>query len=248
MNEEVMHSPKRQDLLKLLPEIPKIYAPAPNLIFSVAGLHTQSMDSSQGSSGEMVKYKLKKPKALAMRTRKTPKVTLVLDLDETLVHSEYIQPAYYDYVFQVSLNESLHNIYVSYRPGLKQFLDRITKEFEVVIFTASMKKYAKEVIKSFDPHQKIKYLLYRDYCTEVNGEYVKDLRVLGRDLKNVLIVDNNKGCFMFQQRNGIEISTWINDQNDKELDYIYNLVMSIKDYDDIREGLYYRLNSHYTYI
>lgn len=243
MDEASVPSPSKQDLLKFLHEFPEINTPAPNLIFSAPYLHTQTPNSTQQSSEFVRKFKIRKPKALPMRTRKTAKVTLVLDLDETLVHSEYIQPNYYDYVFKVRLNNNFQNIYVSYRPGLKLFIERVCKEFEVVIFTASIKKYAKEVIKSFDPHQKIKNLLYRDYCTEVHGEYVKDLRVLGRDLKSTVIIDNKKESFMFQPSNGIEITTWINDRNDRELDHMFDLLMAVKDYDDIRRGLYFKLNN-----
>ena len=72
------------------------------------------------------------------------KKTLVLDLDETLVHSSFqiienshiILPVIY--LTQVIIEEQTLYIFVLKRPGLDEFLKRVCKMFEVVIFTASL--------------------------------------------------------------------------------------------------------------
>jgi TFIIF-interacting CTD phosphatase-like protein len=44
-----------------------------------------------------------------------------------------------------------------------------------------------------------------------NKAYVKDLAIIGRQLKSTLIVDNTKENFMYQKQNGIHIKDWIGD-------------------------------------
>ena len=185
---------------------------------------------------------------LPMRTRKTPKLTLVLDLDETLVHSEMVPTFTPDSIFKISLNSELYNIYVYYRPGLIGFLNSVCNIFEVVIFTASMKPYAEQVLKALDPYNRLKYRFYRDCCTEMDGNYVKDLRVLGRDLSKVIIIDNSDISFSFQPENGILIKSWFNDQTDRELETIQQFLMSLAGCEDVRPALRKKINSLNTII
>lgn len=215
--------------------------PQPNnysskVIFSVPNLHTSATQelSESNQDSEFSAPVAPKLKILPMRTRKTPKFTLVLDLDETLVHSQLVPVSNPDNIFQVKLNESLYNIYVCYRPGLANFLNSVCSIFEVVIFTASMKLYADHVLKSLDPCQKLKYKFYREFCTEHNGNYIKDLRILGRDLSRVIIIDNSEVSFSFQPENGILIKSWFSDQSDCELDSIHRFLLKIQDQDDVR--------------
>lgn len=82
-------------------------------------------------------------------------------------------------------------VYVSSRPGLKIFLKHVSDLFEVVIYTASMKEYADPLLDIIDPHGFITKRFFRQHCTFHNGIYVKDLRKLGRDMKNIFIIDNS---------------------------------------------------------
>ena len=205
-------SPKRADLLQMQCEVPEITTRAPNLIFSAPILHTQNEEDSRTydtDSETEAKIFIKPPgyKILPMKTRKTPKITLVLDLDETLVHSEMSNLPHSDHVFKIKLNQEVYNIYVAYRPGLLNFLQFVCSAFEVVIFTASMKAYAEQVLRAIDPCYRLKYKFYRDSCIEVKGNYVKDLRLLGRDLSHVAIIDNSEQAFYCQPENGIHISS-----------------------------------------
>lgn len=82
-------------------------------------------------------------------------------------------------------------MYVKLRPYLLPFLKVAGKLFELVIFTASEKSYADSILNYIDPAGEfIRYRLYRNSCTVVNGSYLKDLRILNRDLKETIIVDN----------------------------------------------------------
>jgi CTD small phosphatase-like protein 2 len=164
-------------------------------------------------------------------------MTLVLDLDETLVHSEMVPTSTPNTIFKIRLNDILYNIYVYYRPGLLSFLNSVCNIYEVVIFTASMKPYAEQVLKALDPYNRLKYRFYRDCCTEMNGNYIKDLRVLGRDLSQVIIIDNSEIAFSFQPENGILIKSWFSDQTDRELDSIQSFLMSLSECEDVRPAL-----------
>ena len=132
------------------------------------------------------------------------KYSLVLDLDETLVH--YI--------------EEENKAYVQVRPYADFFLNEMAKYFELIIFTAASEDYADIVLNELDKNKVIKYKLYRKHTEQVNGIFVKDLKKIGRDLDKTLIVDNNKDNFSLQPENGLHTCSFIGDQNDDEL---YNL-------------------------
>eukprot|EP00826_Nyctotherus_ovalis_P054990 TRINITY_DN726_c0_g1_i13.p1 TRINITY_DN726_c0_g1~~TRINITY_DN726_c0_g1_i13.p1 ORF type:complete len:428 (-),score=33.33 TRINITY_DN726_c0_g1_i13:125-1408(-) len=109
--------------------------------------------------------------------------------------------------------------------------------YEVVVFTASTSNYATKVIDELDPEHKVPYRLFRQHCTLINCDFVKDLSQLGRDLKDVIIVDNMASCYGLQPCNGIPISTWIDDKSDKELDRLACILEPLSKVDDVRDYL-----------
>ena len=112
--------------------------------------------------------------------------TLVLDLDETLVHCTVEPITNADLQFPVNFNGNRYDVYVRKRPYLDHFLEQVSKIFEVVVFTASQKIYAETLLNLLDPEGKlIHHRLYRDACLFVQGNFLKDLTVLDRDLKTV---------------------------------------------------------------
>ena len=80
-----------------------------------------------------------------------PDMLQVLDLDETLVHSTLDGSDSADFSFQVSFNNRTHSVNVKQRPHLEEFLRRCADLFEVVIFTASQKLYAEQLLNILDP-------------------------------------------------------------------------------------------------
>ena len=148
------------------------------------------------------------------------KYTLVLDLDETLVH--YI--------------EEKDRHYVQVRPYAEYFISEMGKYFEIVIFTSAEEEYANIVLDEIDKNKVISHKLYRRHVEFNDGFCLKDLNKLGRDIKKVCIIDNDKNNFKFHEDNGIEIKEFLGEQDDNELDLLGDLLMTIieSNLEDIR--------------
>lgn len=100
---------------------------------------------------------------------------MILDLDETLVHSSFKPPENPDIVLPVEIDGSINHVYVLVRPGTLEFLEVLSNYYELVIFTASMQKYAEPLMQILDQGNWCSHLLFRDHCTFYNGIFVKDL-------------------------------------------------------------------------
>ena len=155
--------------------------------------------------------------------KKSEKKTLILDLDETLIHSSY-KPFNIknDIIIKMkspkSFDDKHYLVHVLKRPYVDIFLSIVCDIFEVVIFTASMQEYANPILDEIDAEKKIKYRLYRDHCIKIDKDkYIKNLNLLGRDLKNVIIIDNNPTSYTLNVSNGLPISSWESCQSDNEL-------------------------------
>ncbi|CAI7929000.1 unnamed protein product, partial [Closterium sp. NIES-54] len=133
-----------------------------------------------------------RPCILPPRKADAPPVTLVLDLDETLVHSTMDFCPFSDFNFPVLLNSHTHMVHVRKRPHVETFLQKVAELFEVVVFTASQGIYADKLLDIMDPKTElVRHRIFRESCVYIEGNYVKDLSVLGRDLSKVVIVDNS---------------------------------------------------------
>jgi len=156
----------------------------------------------------------------------TKKFTLVLDLDETLLH--------------FNIEENNEEGIIKLRPGIFKFLEEVSKYYELVLFSEASEEYVNLIMNSFEDNIKyFDYKLYRQHTVIMNQDFIKDLTRLGRPLNTVIIVDNMPQNFRLQKINGIAIkSFWGEDNNDKVLlDLASILVKIAQEYDDVRNGL-----------
>lgn len=166
----------------------------------------------------------------------TNKKTLVLDLDETLVHSQFMKfsiPS--DIIIKIEIEQEFYDIHVLVRPGVKEFLEKMEKFFEIVIFTASISRYAAPLLDILDEKGYCPHRLFREHCTLIKTTFVKNLQKLGRELKDIIIVDNSPLSYLLHPENGLPIITWFEDKNDRELYKIMPILEFLSEVNDVRE-------------
>lgn len=128
----------------------------------------------------------------------------------------------------------MHFVYVAKRPGVDEFLVEMAKHYEIVIYTASLNKYADPLLDLLDPHKVIRARLFRESCVYYEGNYVKDLSLLDRDLSKTIIIDNSPSSYVFHPENAIDCTSFIDDPKDRELDQIGAFLAGIKNAKDVR--------------
>lgn len=141
------------------------------------------------------------------------KPTLVLDLDETLVHCCRGLTQMATLPDMIVEFDGISTGRVHFRPFVQIFLEVVSRTFEVVVFTASQQSYADQVIDALDPARAlISHRLYRQHCTEFRGAYFKELGLLGRPLSQCVLVDNSPisvACAMLRMASWFEAGTVI---------------------------------------
>ncbi|KAI4276500.1 MAG: hypothetical protein L6R35_006206 [Caloplaca aegaea] len=176
------------------------------------------------------------------------KKTLVIDLDETLIHSLAKGGRMSSgHMVEVKLNTTVgygsttlrpqHPIlyYVHKRPHCDEFLRKVCNWYELVVFTASVQEYADPVIDWLE--QERKYFTrryYRQHCTFRNGAYIKDLSTVEPDLSMVMIIDNSPLSYIFHEDNAIPIEGWINDPTDNDLLHLIPILEALQHVMDVR--------------
>ncbi|OMJ93885.1 hypothetical protein SteCoe_3079 [Stentor coeruleus] len=182
-----------------------------------------------------------------LRHRKTPdeikiiknhsyKKTIALDLDETLIYSSPTNLTPDHIITRLLHDNSTITIKVSIRPYVKDFLRILSSLANIIIFTASAKNYADTIIDLIDPnHKHISARYYRDSCVLSQYGFIKDLNILKKPLKDILLIDNLSTSFLYQKQNGILIQSWYGDKNDTELYKLLKFLQKILLCDDFRK-------------
>lgn len=162
--------------------------------------------------------------------------TLVLDLDETLVHSSFKYVRHCDFVIPVEIENQIHNVYVIKRPGVDEFLRCCGELFEVVVFTASVARYGDPLLDILDTHHSVHQRLFRESCYNYQGNYIKNLSQMGRPLEDLIIIDNSPASYIFHPQHSVPISSWFSDTHDCELTDLLPLLRDLasKNVEDVR--------------
>ncbi|RVE58431.1 hypothetical protein OJAV_G00209190 [Oryzias javanicus] len=227
-------SPHESDDECELSDISEETIPPLDIIHSVVPKHsyeaTQSMDTDEEQSDDdsydhcecerciPSTQEVQAPPLLPqMESSDTGKICVVIDLDETLVHSSFKPMNNPDFIIPVEIEGKLHQVYVLKRPHVDEFLKRMGELFECILFTASLSKYADPVSDMLDKCGAFKNRLFREACVFHKGNYVKDLSRLGRDLNRVIIIDNSPASYIFHPENAVPVESWFDDTSDTEL-------------------------------
>jgi len=150
--------------------------------------------------------------------------TLILDLDETLIHSSSFPP----HPNVSSFKHPTLGQFIFLRPGLEMFLSKVTKEFDVFIYTYSDYDYANPIINVICPQIDKNHRLFRDSCCIETGKVYKDIDMVGRPKEEILIVDDNPAISRFHPDNAIQIDKWTGSPDDKALnEWLYPLLEKI---------------------
>lgn len=147
---------------------------------------------------------------------KTKLKTILIDLDETLVHAEPIKPGeVYDHTFDLTRGP----IGLRIRPYLSYFLEELNKKFELVLYTASGEIYANKIRQIIDPHSvHFSAALHRKNCVYFKTAHLKSIdAITNRNRADMLIIDNALYAFPFDHAHKLLIRPFFNDKEDCEL-------------------------------
>ncbi|KAL2022116.1 hypothetical protein VTK56DRAFT_6160 [Thermocarpiscus australiensis] len=128
--------------------------------------------------------------------------TLCISLEDMLVHSEWSRE---------------HGWRVAKRPGVDYFLHYLSQYYEIVLFTTVPFATGEPLVRKLDPYRFIMWPLFREATKYKDGEIVKDLSYLNRDLSKVIIIDTDPKHVRLQPENAIILPKWTGDPKDKEL-------------------------------
>uniref|UniRef100_A0A803JPR2 Gamma-aminobutyric acid receptor-associated protein-like 1 n=2 Tax=Xenopus tropicalis TaxID=8364 RepID=A0A803JPR2_XENTR len=160
------------------------------------------------------------------RLSQVKRKVLVLDLDETLIHSHHdgvLRPTVRpgtppDFILKVVIDKHPVRFFVHKRPHVDFFLEVVSQWYELVVFTASMEIYGSAVADKLDNNRGVlRRRFYRQHCTLELGSYIKDLSVVHSDLSSVVILDNSPGAYRSHPDNAIPIKSWFSDPSDTAL-------------------------------
>ncbi|XP_033219890.1 CTD nuclear envelope phosphatase 1 homolog isoform X1 [Belonocnema kinseyi] len=230
---------------------------APEFSIFSAILPPQHIHVDQISQMQPVKYEIFPLSPLSRhRLSIVKRKVLVLDLDETLIHSHHdgvarptVRPGTPpDFVLKVKIDRHPVRFFVHKRPHVDFFLDIVSQWYELVVFTASMEIYGAAVADKLDNNRGIlRRRYYRQHCTPEMGSYTKDLAAICSDLASVFILDNSPGAYRAYPNNAIPIKSWFSDAGDTALLSLLPVLDALRFTQDVRSVLSRNLHLHHTW-
>ena len=168
------------------------------------------------------------------------KRTLLLDLDETLLKAIPVSKTsflnlevYGRSSFSIRLSTGRKEKFtILLRPDLQEFLEVVSKDWELVVFTAAEQEYADLILRQIDPRGRFfSKKLYRQHCRRsISGgltKYIKDIQ--DRLYEDCILVDDNEENFLANPGQCIPILPFCEyEENDKELDCLKQLLIKLK--------------------
>ena len=138
--------------------------------------------------------------------------SLVLDLDETLI----------------SYQKETSNVIL--RPGLIDFLHRMKKIYELILFTSASHEYVDPIVNFIEKKEKyFEYILYRNHLSfDDQGQFFKNLNLLNRNYKKIIIIDDTETNFKLHKSNGICIKPFFGKDDNNILNMLTQLLIKIR--------------------
>ena len=168
----------------------------------------------------------------------------IFDLDETLIHCVLKDIDSAQKKIKIKMSASLEKtIGLNIRPNFEKSILKIKEKYHVIMFTASLQKYADAVMDEIDPTGSLfEYRLYRNNCTQIKVDnqiyYIKDLRVLKNiSLDDIVIIDNSVLSFAFHLDNGIPILPYYRGDDEIEMKSLVKLLDNLADVPQIKTKL-----------
>lgn len=162
---------------------------------------------------------------------------IILDLDETLIHATERE-------LDISYDFKFDKYFVYERPYLRQFLVDISKHFSIGIWSSASDDYVNEIVRHIKPDNvdfvvvwgRSKCSLKRDltFDTYFFEKRLDKLKKKGFGLEQILVVDDSPSKSRTNYGNAIYIKEFAGDTSDKELQFLYNYLLTLKEVDNIR--------------
>jgi carboxy-terminal domain RNA polymerase II polypeptide A small phosphatase len=173
------------------------------------------------------------------------KALLILDLDETLIHS-----CLSDRGRPSDLN--IYDYFVYKRPYLNTFLQEMFKYYKIAVWSTGSDDYVNLIVNAIKPEDcNFKFIWGRTHCKYCNAEtilkttaniagidYVKPLKKVkrkGYSLERMLIVDDSPYKLADNYGNAIYIKPYMGELDDLELLKLTQYLKSIADISDFRK-------------
>ena len=186
-------------------------------------------------------YEINKVDAPFIVSPPKKKYTLVLDLDETLIHLRQKKDVINikndvnikinntsDY-FSDNYDKNRNKYLLQFRVGLFSFLTILKPFYEIISFTSATREYADVIINEIEKSRKyFDHKFYREHTVIYKDTFVKDISRIGRDMSKIIIIDNNERNFVLNKENGIKIAPYYgdDDNNNNNNNIINNSIKS----------------------
>lgn len=170
------------------------------------------------------------------------KILLVLDLDETLVHSVSKKDAY-ELTTKPDFSIMNGDFVVFKRPGLEEFLTKISKIYDLAIWSSATDDYLAAMLPEITPlGVEYEFIWGRNRCTDrydieyQHNYHEKHLnKIKSHPLSQILIVDDSPEKARANYGNWIPIKAFTTDKNDNSLLKLYQYLMSLTNINDVRK-------------
>jgi Dullard-like phosphatase family protein len=184
--------------------------------------------------------KEKKIESCKLKKNDIVKKLLILELDETLIHTSFVQVPNcdYDYKFNINFLERPVTVFVYKRPYLNEFLYQMSKYYNIIIYSSNVPEYSNPLIDKLDEEKVIYKRIYKDKKIELNGKLISDLTKLIYEYgKNIIIISNNSlhSFINDSNNNTLPINSWNFKKSDDELIKLKSFLEFLSSVNDVRD-------------